>query len=157
MDNFEIIYIVFVVALLTLCGFNLYSLVNLRARVKNLLQYTQKESLESYLESITAQNQNTKQQLDQLMDLYSDIKIISQKSLQKVSLIRFNPFKDTGGDQSFVLCILDHTDSGILLTAIHNREGTRVYTKNVKNSQTDLSISDEEKQALTQAIKNKAR
>src|SRR5437870_770055 len=48
---------------------------------------------------------------------------------QKISIVRFNPFGDTGGDQSFAIAVLDGHDSGYVLTSIHGRQGTRVYVK----------------------------
>jgi len=144
------------IATIILFLISLFNFINLRKtkrHIKQLLASTKKQDLETYLESLHAQSMNTNKQLSHLTEIYEEIKSISQKSLQKVALVRFNPFKDTGGDQSFVLCVLDHKNSGFLLTAIHNREGTRIYTKQVTNGSTELSLSIEEKQALTKSIK----
>ena len=72
---------------------------------------------------------------------------------QKISIVRFNPFGDTGGDQSFCLAVLDAHDSGYVLTSIHGREGTRVYVKPVDYRQSKYTLSDEEQQALAQAAR----
>lgn len=144
-------YLFLSVIALTICNF--FYLYKTRKQIHRILRSTSKNDLESYLESLSAQSKNTDKQLKQLMDVYAEIKNISQHSIQKTSLVRFNPFKDTGGDQSFVLCILDHENSGFLLTAIHNRDGTRVYTKQVINGSAELSLSSEEKQALANAAK----
>ena len=72
--------------------------------------------------------------------------------IQKVGLIRFNPFADTGGDQSFVLAILDGTESGIVLTSLHSRGATHWYAKNVKEGKgVDYKLSDEEEKAIKSA------
>lgn len=52
--------------------------------------------------------------------------------IQKLSLKRFNPFSDTGGDQSFILAILDGNKDGVVITSLHSRENTRFYVKSVK-------------------------
>jgi len=52
--------------------------------------------------------------------------------LQTLTLKRFNPFSDTGGDQSFLLAILDGNKDGIVITSLHSRENTRFYVKSVK-------------------------
>lgn len=52
--------------------------------------------------------------------------------LQTLTLKRFNPFGDTGGDQSFLLAILDGNKDGIVITSLHSRENTRFYVKSVK-------------------------
>ena len=50
----------------------------------------------------------------------------------KIKVTRFNPFNDTGGEQSFILSILDKNNSGVILTSLHNRDITRVYSKPIK-------------------------
>ena len=75
-------------------------------------------------------------------------------ALQKTGLVRFNPFSDTGGDQSFALSLLDSNDNGIILTAIHGREGTRIYTKAIEYGKCSHSLSNEEAAALAAAIKS---
>ena len=72
--------------------------------------------------------------------------------VQKVGIVRFNPFEDTGGDQSFVLAILDGTDSGMVLTSLHSRTNTRWYAKNVeKGKGVDHQLSQEEEKAVKHA------
>lgn len=71
----------------------------------------------------------------------------------KINLIRFNPFDDLGGDQSFVLCLLDNANSGVIITSLHTRDSTRVYAKAIKNGQSqDLALSKEETKALIKTI-----
>ncbi len=70
------------------------------------------------------------------------------------SLIRFNPFPDTGGSHSFVVCLLDNLKNGILLTSLHSRGITRFYAKRVDGGRSDQDLSGEEQQALNQAIKS---
>ncbi|MFA6250315.1 MAG: DUF4446 family protein [Candidatus Shapirobacteria bacterium] len=71
----------------------------------------------------------------------------------KIALSRFNPFNEVGGDQSFILCLLDNTNSGVIITSLHNRELTRVYAKAVKDgSSASQAFSQEEKKAIIKAI-----
>ena len=70
-------------------------------------------------------------------------------------LVKFNPFPDTGGDQSFVVSLLDQGGSGILLTSLHGRGITRLYAKKVTAGKVSLELSAEEKQALSQALSEK--
>jgi len=67
--------------------------------------------------------------------------------------VRFNPFGDTGGDQSFSLAVLDAHDSGYVLSSIHGRQGTRVYVKPIDFGKSKYQLSTEEDQALSQAVK----
>lgn len=66
--------------------------------------------------------------------------------IQRVELLRFNPYDDTGGNISFTICLLDDKGSGIVLTSLHARSGTRVFAKEVtlgKSSQYELSKEEE--------------
>lgn len=78
----------------------------------------------------------------------------SQFFIQKVGMLRFNPFNDTGGDQSFILSLLDERDTGVVISSLHTRTGTRWYAKKIvegKGAEHDLSA--EEKDAILKAKK----
>lgn len=78
----------------------------------------------------------------------------SRKSLQRVGVIRFNPYNDVGGDQSFVVALLDGEGDGLVFSSLHGREGTRVYAKPVKLGEgREYSLSGEEKEAIKVARK----
>jgi len=72
--------------------------------------------------------------------------------IQKIGLVRFNPFKDTGGDQSFILSLVDGNDTGVIISGLYARSGTRWYAKRVvKGKSLEHDLSEEEKKALREA------
>jgi hypothetical protein len=73
-------------------------------------------------------------------------------SIQCVGLIRFNPFGDTGGDQSFALALLDKHGDGVVVSSLHGRTATRFYAKPVRGGTSQISLSEEEIQAIQQAM-----
>ena len=73
-------------------------------------------------------------------------------SIQKVGMIRFNPFSEVGGDQSFSVALLNDNNDGVVITSLYTREGNRVYGKSIKNSQSEYQLSEEETKAIEQAI-----
>lgn len=76
---------------------------------------------------------------------------------QKIGLVRYNPFSDTGGDQSFVLALLDGNDNGFVLTSLHGRDQTRIFTKPVeKGKESGYEFSKEEVAAIIRAKKGKS-
>lgn len=86
--------------------------------------------------------------------LNQDIKSTLKDSGCKINVTRFNPFENVGGNQSFILTILDQTDSGVILTSLHNRDITRIYAKTIKNGQSENNtLSKEEKLAIVNTIK----
>ena len=73
----------------------------------------------------------------------------------KIGITRFNPFDDVGGDQSFILTILDKNNSGAIVTSLHNRDISRIYAKPIKNGiGENITLSKEEKSAIVKTIKN---
>jgi hypothetical protein len=74
-------------------------------------------------------------------------------NLQKVSLKRYNPYHDTGGDQSFSLSLLDGHGNGFVITSLHSRSGTRVFAKPVRDGKEDgFELSNEEKSVVKEAL-----
>ena len=85
----------------------------------------------------------TKQELQKLKDS-------GTLHLQHMVLKRFNPFGDTGGDQSFILAILDGNKDGVVITSLHSRENTRFYVKSLKGGVgTDHPLSEEEQKIIS--------
>ena len=75
-----------------------------------------------------------------------------RRSFQRIGLIRFNPFEDTGGNQSFALALLDANGDGIVFSSLHTRAGTRVYAKAVNGGRSETALSEEETQAVRDAM-----
>lgn len=81
-----------------------------------------------------------------------EIAKIIQGSYQKFSMVRYNPFRETGGDQSFSLALLDLRDNGVVITSIHGREVDRIYAKEIVNGKSKHNLSAEEIEAIKEAI-----
>lgn len=72
--------------------------------------------------------------------------------IQKIGLVRYNAFKDTGSDLSFTLAILNKENTGIILNGIYSRDMSNIYAKPVENGQSKYTLSIEEKEAISKAI-----
>jgi hypothetical protein len=87
--------------------------------------------------------------IQELFEISNKIHNLALKSLHKIGIIRFNPFKDIGGDQSFAIALLDGKNSGLVISSLHTREGTRVYAKPVVQSESQkYPLTEEERQAI---------
>ncbi len=73
-------------------------------------------------------------------------------SLQHIGLVRFNPFEDTGSDQSFAIALLDGERDGIVISSLHGRANTRVFAKPVHGGSSPHALSTEEEQAIRIAV-----
>lgn len=143
---------------LSLIGLTLgvVALVRLRAlttRFAASLGGQSSTSLETTLAGHMSRVEEVNKRLAELEEEYERLSITGGLASQKISVVRFNPFGDTGGDQSFSLAVLDSHDSGYVLSSIHGRQGTRVYVKPVDFGKSKYQLSAEEQKALTQAAK----
>ncbi len=89
------------------------------------------------------------------MVLNNNFKKLSRECLeyiQRVDIVRYNPYKDTGGDQSFSILFLNRKLNGLVLTSLHSRSGTRIYTKLIENGKSELELSKEEQEVIQKAI-----
>ena len=107
--------------------------------------------LKTVLEKVLTQEAGNEKELVKLTSRINSLEEDGKLHVQKVGLIRFNPFKELGGDHSFCLAILDGDDSGAVITSLHTRDRTRVYMKAIKKGKSDVELSDEERRALSKA------
>jgi hypothetical protein len=111
-----------------------------------------KKSLLAILDNVLQEEKENKKAIDQLGAQYATLKDEVSFHVQKVGLVRYNPFDDTGGDQSFILALVDAHNSGVIVSSYHTRSGTRLYAKNVeKGKSLDHELTAEEQKALKSA------
>ena len=104
--------------------------------------------LASHLDSVTA----TARDVADVVARMAALEGRQRTAFQRVGLVRFNPFEETGGNQSFALALLDAAGNGWVLSSLHARSGTRVYAKAVSSGKADSAVSDEELAAIRQAM-----
>ncbi len=108
--------------------------------------------LKPLLEDILRAQNDTKKDIANLQENYARIDKEGQFHIQRVGLLRFNPFKDTGGDQSFILSLVDKNDTGVIISGLYSRSGVRWYAKKVANGRgVEHELSAEEQKALKAA------
>lgn len=90
--------------------------------------------------------------LDDLDRLHAFLEERSRGSLQHIGMVRFNPFDDTGSDQSFAIALLDDRRDGVVLSSLHGRANTRLFAKPVENGESKHALSNEEAQAIKIAV-----
>jgi hypothetical protein len=112
------------------------------------------EDLKAVLDKVLAADTKNTQAI---IELDKEIRRLEEEGrlhVQRVGLVRFNPFKETGGNNSFSLALLDQRNTGIIITILHTRERSRVYAKTIKNGKGDIALSEEEVRAFSRAQKS---
>ena len=105
------------------------------------------------LKEILKQFKILKEDFNKLSKEFNDLKENHQFDIQKVGIVRFNPFSEIGGDQSFSVALLDGNEDGVVLTSFYTREGNRVYGKPIKQGESQYALSKEEIKAIEMAKK----
>lgn len=113
------------------------------------------------LESLILKNAGEIKLLDsEIQDLYNisnQVHKLALEGVHKVSIIRFNPFGDIGGDQSFSVAFLNGKNTGVVISSLHTKEGTRVYSKPIiKGEAEKYPLTEEEKNVVKIAMQNKS-
>jgi len=104
--------------------------------------------LDAHLEKVFA----VVRELDDLSARATVLEAAGRRAIQRVGLVRFNPFEDTGGNQSFAMALTDAAGNGFIVSSLHSRTGTRVYAKAINDGRSDGALSDEEQAALRIAL-----
>ena len=136
--------------------FAIWTMTKLKSIQKNLeILFSGKKAvdLESILLDHAKEISAIDKEIQELFEISNKIHSLSQRSIHKVGIIRFNPFKDIGGDQSFALALLDGKDCGITVSSLHTREGTRIYSKPItKGASEKYTLTEEERAAIKAAV-----
>jgi hypothetical protein len=120
----------------------------LEARLGLLTRGEDGRSLENVLGAHLDRVLAVSRAVDDLGRRTSTIEESARSALQRVGIVRYNPFEETGGNQSFALALLDAEDHGIIISSLHARSGTRVYAKAVTGGRPAGALSNEEAEAL---------
>lgn len=101
-------------------------------------------------------------QIDDLMESDKENKEAIQVVLdhldatyQKVGLVKYDAFNEMGGKLSFSLALLNRKNDGFIINAMHSREGCYTYIKEIINGNSVILLSEEEKEALAEAVNYK--
>ncbi|MBA3586934.1 MAG: DUF4446 family protein [Chloroflexi bacterium] len=92
------------------------------------------------------------ERMNEMEAMHSVMDQRTRRSLQHIGLVRYNPFDDTGSDQSFAIALLDDQRDGIVLSSLHGRTNTRIFAKPVADGGSPHNLSDEESQAIRIAV-----
>jgi len=123
----------------------------LRERYDRLFSGAEGADLRMSVEALLSRLEESKGRMERLEDLARRLQSTLEHSIQGVGMVRFRAFPDIGGDQSFALALVDGNGNGAVVTALHSREGVRIYGKPLAAWTSVYNLSDEEQEAIQQA------
>lgn len=147
----SIIVIVLLIAFLVVLG----KVISLNKKYKRFMKKlgsseNLEEDLENYMYRVDRVEKQNADILNQINGLDKDL----ESCVQKVGIVRYSAFQDTGSDLSFTLALLDEHDNGVVFNGIYSREMSNIYAKPVEKGASSYTLSEEEKQAIDKAIKS---
>jgi hypothetical protein len=154
-DNLVVVVSALTALILVLLLLALLQSVRLRRALRAyraLVQGGGEATLGDVLESQVGRVEDVRSRLEELDQRHADLQRRSQTSIQHIGLVRFNPFDDTGSDQSFAIALLDDRRDGLVISSLHGRSNTRVFAKPVEGGSSSHALSDEETQAIRIAV-----
>ena len=155
-DNFLIISAVLIVILLI--GF-LILIIRVSNLNKRYIDFMKKigngKNIEEDLENYIYRVEKVEKQNADLQLIFKDFENQLSGCIQKVGIVRYNAFKDTGSDLSFALALLDEDNTGVVMNGIYSREMSNIYAKPVENAKSAYTISEEEQMAIDRAVQFK--
>jgi hypothetical protein len=149
---FILILTLLVIGLGGVAAWLVISLRRVERKYETLTAGTDGGSLESVLDQHVSQMREATGRVIELDALTRQLERSSRTHLQHVGFLRFNPFRDTGGDQSFVIALGDQDGNGVIVSSLHSRDVTRVYAKPLVGWQSSYQLTDEEQQAIRRAL-----
>ena len=141
-----------VVVLLVVAVIQARRIGRLGRRLDGLTRGADGRSLEAVLDAHLDKVYAVAREVDDLSARSAMLEAQGRRAVQRVGLVRFNPFEETGGNQSFALALTDANGDGIVISSLHARAGTRVYAKAVVAGRSDAALSAEEAEALRIAL-----
>ncbi len=129
----------------------------LNRRLAALTRGSDERSLEAILEAHLARVHEVVRDLDGVEARTAVLERDLKRTFSRVGLVRFNPFEDTGGNQSFALVLPDAHGDGFVVSSLHARNMTRIYAKVIAGGRAEAALSAEEADALRTALAPVAR
>lgn len=134
----------------------LIALVSIRRIRRDVTLLEAEGDADSFVAAVARKTEEVaglRREVDDLSALLARTRTELADALRHVSVVRYDAFGDMGGRLSFSAALLDDGGDGLVLTSIHGRAETRSYIKGIKSGASDASLSPEELQAVSFALR----
>lgn len=157
LGTFDIAYILigmaaFILILLILSIVQMVQLSKLKKRYEKFMSGKDAKSLEQEIMSICEDNNFLKLATDRNKKDIRKLFYNMEYTFQKCGIVKYDAFRQMGGKLSFSLALLNKKNDGFIINSVHSSEGCYSYTKEVRDGKCDISLGEEEAQALKLAI-----
>ena len=128
-------------------------LAYLELRLRRVFGGKRAGDLEEVLRAVAKELRELDASRDEVEKYLETVEKRLRRSVQHVGIVRFNPFEDAGGDQSFAIAVLDESKNGLVISSLYGRGMSRIYAKPLEKAASRYQLSEEEKRAIAEALK----
>ena len=141
--------ILFVISLASLIG-----VIALIISTKKQSELGNGKNIENDIMAYVEKVESVSKQNDEIINYCQNIDNNIRNCIQKIGMVRYNAFQDTGSNLSFAVALLDDKNTGIVINGIYSRDCSNIYSKPIENGKSNFILSSEEKEAIDIAIKS---
>lgn len=128
----------------------------LEARFQSIFAETAEQGTHRMLVDYLGTVRRTAGTVEEMRSEHEQLMTMMPTAIRHVGLVRFSPFHDTGGDQSFALALLDGLGDGVVVTGLHSRTDSRLYAKPIQRGSSEYALTPEEREAMDRAFRRQA-
>ena len=117
-----------------------------------VMGHHEQRDIVAHVGSLDSQVRNLRDAVEILTDQLDEQKRHLDRALTNRAIVRYNAFRDAGGEQSSSFALLDNHRSGVVFSAIAARDFARIYVKHLRDGVADRDLSPEEVEAVAAAV-----
>lgn len=144
--------IAFVIILLILIIVQQSKLSKMKKKLAMFLEGNDGKSLEDQFKNKFARIDELEKKVEQHSTQISEVKDFEKLTFSKIGIVKYDAFKEMGGNMSFSLALLNEKNDGYIMNSMHSREGCYTYIKEIIDGKSYIELSEEEKEALENAV-----
>lgn len=144
MENF--IYLISVIVVVLFIW-----IIVLEYRIKKLLRGKTGDDLEDLIGKINQDLEGLSRSKSEIRNDVAAIKERMKHYIRGVKTIRFNPFKDSGSNQSFATAFISDKGDGVVISSLYSRDRVGIYAKPLESHKSEYELNDEEKRAIVES------
>jgi len=126
----------------------------IHVRIKKLSTGSDGKNLENHLAESLGAVTGAREDYEEIKSYVIKLSELFEGSIQHTSLIRYNPYDDAGGKNSFSLALLNNHGNGVVLTSLYSRERTNIFSKKINEFKSEQPLTKEETEAIAVAKSN---
>lgn len=149
-----IVMLVIMVLSLVFSTISLMKYLKLSKKYKKFMGGNEAKALESHIMELVSINKANSDKIEANKAEIKNLYKLQRNNFQKIGMIKYDAFKEMGGNLSFALTLLDEKNNGFIINSVHNINSSYCYAKEVKEGKCAINLSEEEAIALERALKN---